>query len=132
MTVTIKTWFINKIDLPVGIKAFKDTKLEVIAETEKAYKGTIECYSVDGEWEGTRTVWVPKSCTLAEGEVEEPKAYTKKTTKKATKKTTKKAKAPASDAMKFFATLSHEDKMDFVTVNGKQYVRKMAEFNGLI
>lgn len=132
-TVIIKDWFARKLDLPVGIKMFKDSKLEVFFETEKAFKGYVECYSVDGEWEGVREVWVPKSCTMTEEEA--VKEASEKAEKKAAPKKTaqkKSSKKQDSDMVKLFKSLSDEERMDYVEVNGRKYVRAMAAAQGLI
>ena len=63
MIVVIKEWFANKIDTPYGFRVW-NRELTVEKETEKAYYGTIEVDSVDGEYEKTIHVWVPKKCTM--------------------------------------------------------------------
>ena len=63
MVVVIKKWFAEKIDTPYGFGVW-NRELTVEKETEKAYYGTIEVDSVDGEYEKTIHVWVPKKCTM--------------------------------------------------------------------
>lgn len=63
MVVIIKKWFAERIDTPYGFKVW-NRELTVEKETEKAYYGTIEVDSVDGEYEKTIHVWVPKKCTM--------------------------------------------------------------------
>ena len=68
-TVIIKKWFMPKIKSEFHNNFnFFTRKLEVVRETEKAYQGFIECSRIDGEWDGDKLIWVPKSCTLTEAE----------------------------------------------------------------
>ena len=73
-TITVKEWFFDKICEAVGkyhwfpVATYKDgmrddTKLrveEVLAETEKAYKVTIDCETSNNSVK-TYTTWIPKS-----------------------------------------------------------------------
>lgn len=74
ITVAIKKWFANKMDLGYG-KKLGSRKATVVRETEKAYLLNVEWYSVDGEYDGVQNEWCPKSCTMSveEAEVEEQK-----------------------------------------------------------
>ena len=63
MVVIIKKWFAERIDTPYGFRLW-NRELTVEKETEKAYYGTVEVDSVDGEYEKTIHVWVPKKCTM--------------------------------------------------------------------
>lgn len=62
--VYIKDWFINRIELGYGKRAFNDQLCRIIKETEKAYLLDVEWFTVDGEYDGSTYKWVPKSCTL--------------------------------------------------------------------
>ena len=68
-TVYIKKWFLLnlKSEFHYNLNFFTN-QADVIHETEKAYKVLIECSSIDGEWDGTKSVWVPKSCTMTKDE----------------------------------------------------------------
>ena len=70
MRVIIKEWFANKIDTPYGFRVW-NRELRVEKETEKAYYGAIEVDSVDGEYEKTIHMWVPKMCTMTLEEARE-------------------------------------------------------------
>ena len=67
-TVYIKEWFMGNIKRDNRNYFFNTRKLEIVRETEKAYQGFIACGTIDGEWDGDKLIWVPKSCTMTEEE----------------------------------------------------------------
>ena len=67
-TVYVQKWFMSKLKQENRNFNFFTRKMEVVRETEKAYQGFIECSRIDGEWDGDKLIWVPKSCTLTEEE----------------------------------------------------------------
>lgn len=77
-TIYIKKWFMGNIKQENRNYNFYSRKAEVIHETEKAYKVLIECSSIDGEWDGEKTVWVPKSCTMTGEEYQSEQADERK------------------------------------------------------
>lgn len=69
MTVYIKEWFLNKMEIPSY--AIPEQKVEVVRETEKAYYVVMNTETVDGEKDLSLKYWVPKKCTMTEEEYEE-------------------------------------------------------------
>lgn len=66
--VYIKDWFFNKIKYEErGFHIFNG-KFDVIDETEKAYKLSIEMNSLDGEYNKVKSRWIPKSASMSEEE----------------------------------------------------------------
>lgn len=70
MTVAVKDWFMNKVDIDRRIYHIFSNIGTVERETEKAYLVAFEVTTLDGEIETTKTAWIPKSCTLSEAEYE--------------------------------------------------------------
>lgn len=70
MKLAIKQWFWNKIEKDYGWNYILDGIHTVIKETEKAVMLEIEAYTLDGEYEAVKNIWVPKKCTLTEEEYE--------------------------------------------------------------
>lgn len=66
--IYIKKWFMANIKNENRNYFFNSRKAEIVRETEKAYQVFIECGSIDGEWDGDKLIWVPKSCTMTEAE----------------------------------------------------------------
>lgn len=62
--IYIKEWFFNKIKGEYRNLHFFDGAVRINKETEKAYQVFIEYTTIDGECDGEKLVWVPKSCTL--------------------------------------------------------------------
>lgn len=74
MTVYIKDWFFNKMQAENrNIKLWYGA-CEVMKETEKAYLLSVEYVSLDGEFEGNKNIWCPKSCTMTAAEFEKAEA----------------------------------------------------------
>ena len=63
-TVYIKKWFMANIKRDHRNFIFSTREAEVVRETEKAYQVFLACASIDGEWDGDKLIWVPKSCTM--------------------------------------------------------------------
>lgn len=68
MKVWIKRWFFNKIRMENGNLHLFNNGSDVVKETEKAYMLAVAFDSLDGEYDGFKNIWVPKSCTLTEAE----------------------------------------------------------------
>lgn len=68
MKVWIKRWFFNKIRMENGNLHLFNNGSDVVKETEKAYMLAVAFDSLDGEYDGFKNIWVPKSCTLTESE----------------------------------------------------------------
>lgn len=60
--IKVKDWF--QCDVSYPFSAYDDwrTNFGIVRETEKAVLINIGIYLTSGEWDGTRNVWVPKSC----------------------------------------------------------------------
>lgn len=58
----VKDWFECSISYPFHADCDWRTNFSVERETEKAVLIRIDVSSCDGEWDGQRNVWVPKSC----------------------------------------------------------------------
>lgn len=71
MKVYIKEWFLKKMqsEQQSGIKLIS-AAAEVMGETEKAYKLAVDFVTLDGEFDGVKLLWCPKSCTVTEEEYE--------------------------------------------------------------
>lgn len=68
MKVMVKDWFFNKMqDEVCGLHLIHKAAL-VLEETAKAYKLEMVATTYDGEFETTKVMWCPKSCTLTEEE----------------------------------------------------------------
>lgn len=68
MKVMVKDWFFNKMqDEACGLHLIHTAAL-VLEETAKAYKLEMVATTYDGEYETTKAMWCPKSCTLTEDE----------------------------------------------------------------
>lgn len=68
MKVMVKDWFFNKMqDEACGVHLIH-TAVQVIDETAKAYKLEMIATTYDGEFETTKVMWCPKSCTMTEEE----------------------------------------------------------------
>lgn len=68
MKVVVKDWFFNKMqDEACGVHLVH-TAVQVIDETAKAYKLEMIATTYDGEFETTKAMWCPKSCTMTEEE----------------------------------------------------------------
>lgn len=83
MLVYIKDWFLSKKESEL----FRGCQIiysgyEVVRETEKACLVNIPYNTIDGEFEGSKNVWVPKSCVMSAEEYKS--AAVEKETKKAT------------------------------------------------
>lgn len=75
--IYIKTWFLNKMEIPSY--AIVNEKVQVVGETEKAYKTIMETETIDGEHDLVLNFWVPKKCTMTEEEkMEEEKEQEKR------------------------------------------------------
>ena len=73
MKVMVKDWFFNKMqDEACGLHLIHTAAL-VLEETAKAYKLEMVATTYDGEFETTKAMWCPKSCTLTEEEYKEEK-----------------------------------------------------------
>lgn len=68
MTVYIKDWFFNKMKAENKCLHLFSNAVEVIGETEKAYKVMVGYCTLDGEIDGDKAMWCPKSCTITEEE----------------------------------------------------------------
>lgn len=68
MKLAIKQWFWNKIEKDYGWNYMLDGMHTVIKETEKAIMLEVEAYTLDGEYDTVKNIWVPKKCTLTEKE----------------------------------------------------------------
>lgn len=68
MKVYIKDWFFNKMKAENNYLYLFSNAVEVIGETEKAYKVSVEYCTLDGECDGYKKMWCPKSCTMTEDE----------------------------------------------------------------
>lgn len=68
MKRAIKEWFQNKIEEPRYFHLTLSGMHDVVKETEKAYQLSVDGYSLDGEYDKSFNIWVPKSCTLTEEE----------------------------------------------------------------
>lgn len=66
--IYIKEWFFNKIQSEHRNLHFFYGAVRINKETEKAYQVFVEYTTIDGEYEGEKLVWIPKSCTLTEEE----------------------------------------------------------------
>lgn len=58
----VKDWFNCDVSYPFSPDYDWRTAFDIVKETEKAVCITIGIHSCNGEWEGSRNVWVPKSC----------------------------------------------------------------------
>lgn len=78
--VYIKEWFLRKMNSENnGYYQFSKGKCIVEKETEKAYLLDVEYYTLDGEDDGVKQKWCPKSCTMTVEEKEaEEKAQEKR------------------------------------------------------
>lgn len=72
----VKDWFECNINYPYSASENWRTEFYIVKESEKAVCINIDIHSCDGEWDGTRNVWVPKSCfeSLKDYEEREAKA----------------------------------------------------------
>lgn len=66
--IYIKEWFFNKIQSEHRNLHFFYSYGSINKETEKAYQVFLEYTTIDGEYDGEKLVWVPKSCTMTEEE----------------------------------------------------------------
>lgn len=74
MKVLVKKWFFDKMQQEAGrgIHLFY-SEAEVVKETEKAYCLEIEYSTLDGEFDGVKKIWCPKSCVMSEDEIKAEK-----------------------------------------------------------
>lgn len=70
MTVYIKDWFFNKMQAEARNIHLMYGAVEVVKETEKAYQVSVEFATLDGEYDGEKLMWCPKSCTMTADEYE--------------------------------------------------------------
>ena len=74
--VYIKDWFFNKIKYEERNFYIPGGKFQILSETEKAYKVSMDMVSLDGEYETVKSRWIPKSATMS---IKEYEAYEKQT-----------------------------------------------------
>ena len=68
-TIYIQKWFMYKIKSELNNwYEISSREVTIVKETDKAYEVSVEVSRIDGEWDGTKQVWVPKSCTMTEAE----------------------------------------------------------------
>lgn len=74
MKVWVKKWFFEKMqsEAGYGIHLFY-SESEVSRETEKAYLLEIEYTTLDGEVDGIKKIWCPKSCIMTNDEIKAEK-----------------------------------------------------------
>lgn len=80
--IYIKEWFFNKIQSEHKNLHFFLSYGSISKETEKAYQVFLEYTTIDGEYEGEKLVWVPKSCTMTEEEYKKKSKNRKNALKK--------------------------------------------------
>ena len=68
MIVYVKDWFFTKMKVENRNIHLRYGAAQVARETEKAYLLEIEYCTLDGEYDGVKKLWCPKSCTLTEEE----------------------------------------------------------------
>lgn len=66
--IYIKEWFFNKLKSEHRNLHFFYGPARINKETEKAFQVFVEYTTIDGEYEGEKLVWVPKSCTMTREE----------------------------------------------------------------
>lgn len=69
--IEIKDWFFTNMCVEFSQYGYQIMGYEVVGETEKAYKLSVDAVRVDGEKEITRIQWCPKSCVKTAEEIQE-------------------------------------------------------------